>query len=674
MPHNTTFRLGIAMAGAVSAGAYTAGVMDYLLETLDRWEEAKNKNRTAIERHGSKEKAIAAGAYDPSIPMHTVKLEVIGGASAGGMTSCITTLGLFEGFQYVDQDNRSGAGNRLYDTWVNLNDTDTPTLVQMCGTDDLLDGQIPSLLNSEAIDGIADKANDIVVNKSNAGHSTNWPSYIAKDLELIMTICTLRGVPLEINFGSALTEKSAETQQAQKGAPAHRMYLHKGIAHFTIDPEPLENKDHLIPLNPNNAKDRRFAIECAKATGAFPVGLKARPVPHPDLPEYVTQRKYIAAHIRRMFESQEININWEKIPETFEFTAVDGGTINNEPFGEVLRVLEERTAQKEGSKCQEHALMMIDPFPNFAEESTAAEPNFFLNTIAEIVPNLLSAIRRQAMVKESDISKSFLRKDNMRFLIFPVRRALKWDEQRQTETLQKDDFPIACGGLDGFSGFFKREFREHDFFLGRKNCQSFLRKHFSVAYGKIKDQDTGEIVFPIFSDWDEGDAMFNRFHYPKDGEAYLPIIPDLRITKASSDLEHENGHLENPIKFEDIKITAAELKVLRGPFKNRVSALLWEVVKQNIPLPWSSEEKPAGEAHSDRYARRYVKKYLSNPWLIRLLGYLISFLVLSVGVAISPILLPILVFLWYYTVAKVTDSILETIIKDFKLRDLMADT
>jgi len=662
------------MAGAVSAGAYTAGVMDYLLETLDRWEKAKDENKTALLKHGSIEEAIAAGAYDPSVPMHTVSLEVIGGASAGGMTSCITTLALFEGFQFVDHRNPTGKGNRLFDTWVNLNDNqDAETLVQMCETSDLQNGTIPSLLNSEAIDGIADKANDIVVSKSNSKDSQDWPSYIAKDLELIMTICSLRGVPLEINFGSALTEKSAETQQAQKGAPAHRMYMHKGIAHFTIDPEPLTNKDHLIPLDPNNAKDKQFAIECAKATGAFPVGLKARPIPHPDLPDYVTQRKYIAAHIRRMFESQEININWDKIPEKFEFTAVDGGTINNEPFGEVLRVLEERTSHQANDKLQEHALMMIDPFPNFAEESAVVQPNYILKTIAEIVPNLLSAIRRQAMVKESDISKSFVRKDNMRFLIFPVRRALKWDNDKQTETLQKDDFPIACGGLDGFSGFFKREFREHDFFLGRKNCQSFLRKHFSVPFDEVTDKDTGEIIFPIFSDWAEGDEKFQRFHYLKDEQPYLPIIPDLRISYACSKADEENGCLDNPIHFEDIRITAEELKALRTPFRRRVSALLWAVLKKNIPMPWSSTTDQS-EAHSDKYARRYVKKYLSNPWLVRLLGYLVTLLVVAVGLIISPILIPILIFLWYYAVTKVTNSIFEAIVEDFKMRDLMADT
>ena len=36
-----TFHLGINVAGAVSAGAYTAGVLDFLTEALEQWYVAK---------------------------------------------------------------------------------------------------------------------------------------------------------------------------------------------------------------------------------------------------------------------------------------------------------------------------------------------------------------------------------------------------------------------------------------------------------------------------------------------------------------------------------------------------------------------------------------------------------------------------------------------------------
>lgn len=37
MKEEPFFEIGLCMAGAVSAGAYTAGLMDYLIETPDKW-------------------------------------------------------------------------------------------------------------------------------------------------------------------------------------------------------------------------------------------------------------------------------------------------------------------------------------------------------------------------------------------------------------------------------------------------------------------------------------------------------------------------------------------------------------------------------------------------------------------------------------------------------------
>jgi predicted patatin/cPLA2 family phospholipase len=33
------FKIGLVLAGAVSAGAYTAGVVDFLFEALEAWEQ-----------------------------------------------------------------------------------------------------------------------------------------------------------------------------------------------------------------------------------------------------------------------------------------------------------------------------------------------------------------------------------------------------------------------------------------------------------------------------------------------------------------------------------------------------------------------------------------------------------------------------------------------------------
>jgi Cft2 family RNA processing exonuclease len=51
MEEENTFHLGITMAGAVSAGAYTAGFIDYLIEILEFWEKQKKIIRKKTENN-----------------------------------------------------------------------------------------------------------------------------------------------------------------------------------------------------------------------------------------------------------------------------------------------------------------------------------------------------------------------------------------------------------------------------------------------------------------------------------------------------------------------------------------------------------------------------------------------------------------------------------------------
>jgi predicted acylesterase/phospholipase RssA len=80
-------RLGLVMAGAVSAGAYTGGVVDYLFQVLDNWEKAKQLN-------------------DPSIPKHNVRIDIMSGASAGGMTCGMAAAALQQDRCPVTEDKR----------------------------------------------------------------------------------------------------------------------------------------------------------------------------------------------------------------------------------------------------------------------------------------------------------------------------------------------------------------------------------------------------------------------------------------------------------------------------------------------------------------------------------------------------------------------------------------
>jgi predicted acylesterase/phospholipase RssA len=89
------FRIALNMAGAVSAGAYTAGVLDFLVEALDAWYEARG------------------GGGRTGVQTHDVVLEGLTGASAGGMCAAISAVALKEEFDHVRNSDPGEKANRL---------------------------------------------------------------------------------------------------------------------------------------------------------------------------------------------------------------------------------------------------------------------------------------------------------------------------------------------------------------------------------------------------------------------------------------------------------------------------------------------------------------------------------------------------------------------------------
>ena len=84
-PPKKVFQLGLTMAGAVSAGAYSAGVLDFLIEALDQWHKAKAGELPGVEA--------------AQVPRHDVLLSVISGASAGGVTGALAMLAMSGGIR-----------------------------------------------------------------------------------------------------------------------------------------------------------------------------------------------------------------------------------------------------------------------------------------------------------------------------------------------------------------------------------------------------------------------------------------------------------------------------------------------------------------------------------------------------------------------------------------------
>uniref|UniRef100_UPI00404B18EE patatin-like phospholipase family protein n=1 Tax=Flavobacterium sp. TaxID=239 RepID=UPI00404B18EE len=484
-PSNETFSIGLCMAGAISAGAYTAGVMDYLLEALEAWQQRKDSN-------------------EANVPSHQVAITVLGGSSAGGMTGIIAAAALQEEIKPVRLEDLKALEeipeNRCYHSWVDLVGKDM--LERLLDTKDIKKKGLKSLLNASFIDELAERATYI----------SNVPvppkRYIAEKLKVFVTVSNLEGMHHGTHF-SANVDKFKDYVMT-----SHNDYICFQQAESENDYE----QKGWIPLNFKKKLNIDLAKDAAMATGAFPVGLKARKISRKV--QYLKDNPWFA-HIPK-----DENNQFAKNP--FTTVNVDGGLINNEPFIKVQEILINNELEKIGvnkSKTNKSTekksrkmianqmqdanqfkstVLMIDPFPS--EPTTFDDSTALMNAVA----NTLNALVGQSRVKPEAIRDALQVHKTGQFLIAPVRYEKKEGEHIKIE----GEKAIASGSLSGFGGFISKEFRVHDFFLGRANCEIFLRDHFTIPLDHTND---------IFKNGYANVQDATRFH-AKDGKS-IQIIP-----------------------------------------------------------------------------------------------------------------------------------------------------
>lgn len=451
-PKARTFEVGLVMAGAVSAGAYTAGVIDFLLQALEAWEQAKS-----------------AGA---DVPDHSVQIRAAAGSSAGGIISALTAMIPFTGHHPIRDLCRAGAAaapanaerNLLYRCWVR--DIDIRTLL---ATADIRGdaGVVPSLLDGTGIAAVADRAVASVRAAVARGNCPPGPAYFANPLQLYLCLTNLRGLPYVIEMVTA------------GGVRGHRVTCHADFAHFAIlgagagEAEPLPAGVH--PVNwPGTAGEPRLdgwgcLRDAALATSAFPGGLPARPFAN--LPAFYQAAPWCGpANLAAGAPRPVINLDVACTAERpYEFWCVDGGLINNEPveFARIALAGGRDVHNARDPRQCDRAVLMIDPLP---DDEKSADPG--MGKAPDMVDALLamfSTLRRQARFNPQEVMLAMHEDVHSRFLVSPFR-----DEKRGSET------DLASVGLGGFAGFLHEELRMHDFQLGRRNCQKFLRDHFVV--------------------------------------------------------------------------------------------------------------------------------------------------------------------------------------------------
>ncbi|MEQ1885687.1 MAG: patatin-like phospholipase family protein [Bryobacteraceae bacterium] len=439
---NSEFKLGINMAGAVSAGAYTAGVLDFLMEALEEWEKAKSAFRASL----ANPSAVPASP----VPLHDVTLEAIGGASAGGMCAAIAAVMVQQEFAHIRSGMESGTSNALYESWVNR-----IGIEHLLGTRDIKKGgALVSLLDSTVIDQIAHDAL-----QPNAAVKRN---YISPRLTLLLTLTNVGGIPYRLysdpTSGDETTGPTADEYTAYYGDHL-RFETTEGdapAAHPSAKP---------LPAGTPGAGAWPLLQEAAKATGAFPIMLAPRKLVREKsdylLPPWKANPK----------ASNAARPDWPSQPPTMETLNVDGGVTDNNPFQLVNDVLQAyqstgaaSPASAEAANC---AVVTVAPFPataKWTESNNLARRSGIWPMLGRLLDVLISQSRFMGeSLSELTSGASF-----NRFVIAP------------SDSSWKGGSALQCAILNAFGGFFFRGFRRHDFLLGRRNCQRFLRAHFCL--------------------------------------------------------------------------------------------------------------------------------------------------------------------------------------------------
>ena len=556
------FKLALTMAGAASAGCYTGGVMDYLFQILDLWERAKSDIKQNNENGDLK--APELKAYWKYIPRHKVTIDAMGGTSAGGMTSVMAAIyGINGKITPVDkpgktiEEIKSEKKNIFYDSWVVMDDLNPgdkrETAAKIWDTKDLENNLVQSLLNSSFIDNIADRCfSDRYDLATRVGE---MPGYISKDLQLILSHCVLRGIPLNVSFTTPIGSVGRNSI-----LPDHTTQEHYVISHYHLNKGIKPADDTYFWLNPYGGPDLEMLRIATKATGAFPAGLLYREFDSKNFSGKLLERS-----IKRMVtdklgteDPDPLNTIKLKYLKDYSTVTVDGGAINNEPYREVNSLLRDKYGPFPVDKFPKYGVLMIDPFPDKGSFDSDYEKPYDL---LQVGPAILGALVDQARVKrrellENDSNSSF------RSIIFPRKwvkigsldeedndNPIETDSIQETvatpgnitaEKVKSDPNPIACSAAMAFAGLLDIKFREHDFFLGRNNARSFFRYFFSFPY----DKDPAK-RHPIHRNW--SDDMIEKFRIEKKirkkvggkleetTEFFLPIIPDLTFLTEQSD-------------------------------------------------------------------------------------------------------------------------------------------
>jgi hypothetical protein len=463
VPANT-FQLALVMGGTVSAGAYTAGAVDFLIEALDAFEL---------------EKVNSGQRY------HDLVLNVMAGTSGGAVTAAIMARALAYSFPPCWYGAAAPAGlpvNPLYDVWVRQLD-----LMPMLGTSDISPGNIPSLLDGAVIDAAAKSI------EAYEGIALATPrKWLGAPLTVLLTHTNLSGVPVKIDFGGGQSQSFIDHADHARFAlcyPGQPAYLTPRPDEFTVT---------FAGIKLPQAVGWDVLGQFAMASAAFPLGFPTRQLDRPiahyqnRIVEYV---EGAAGGYRVVQPDWTAMLNTNAAPNVgwVRYSAVDGGVADNEPIELARTALAGFDGHNPRAADEANrAVWLIDPF--------AGEADMGAFNIAGLGPTgsaTLTTLLQQSNYSTADLILAVDPDVYSRYML----------------SAQRDGFSggaaLATGGISAFLGFACEAFRAHDYFLGRQNCQNFLKSVFRQAADN-----------PVFNGWTK--AQKTQW---ADADGMLPMIP-----------------------------------------------------------------------------------------------------------------------------------------------------
>lgn len=488
LPADGVFELGLVLGGTVSAGAYTAGVVDFLIEALDSWQAAKT-----------------AHPQDPSVPFWDARIQAVTGTSGGGVIAALLGRSLSWHFPHVRASSTEAECrlNPLYEVWVNQLDIEAMLDVSDLQGDH---ASLVSLLNPQPLE----RARDLIVNYEQHFDVSQRAQrlYLANPLPLFLTLTNLRGVPYSLDMGGGLSQHYV----------AHADHVR--IAAYTLgEPGALRPDEFGACLKMGSEPGYLPWSEYAKfalGTSAFPVGFPTRALQRP-LSHYQYRPVVIPGSGGQGHVVRPMVPNWGLLPSmspssTYSFLVADGGMTNNEPIqlarSELAGHVGRNPRQGEDAK---RAVLLVDPFADVPVLGPDSKQTLFKELGA-----MLGAWKEQARYDSRDILLANDEDCFSRYMITANRPGVSAGGKS-----------IATACASAFGGFLSSAFRRHDFLLGRMNAQVYLRKKLVLP-----------IENPLFSAWRQkaSAAQIAQWTVMDGNRPSLPIVPLLGACAISEPL------------------------------------------------------------------------------------------------------------------------------------------